>query len=150
MGKINRINCNKDMKSNSVQRRVETDKKLVIEQLKKTPIIQLVCERCGIGKSTYYRWRQEDTEFKKDSDYAMQDGIEMINDLSESQLIALIKDRNFPAIQLWLRQHHPVYGNKLEVKAKIESEDPLTPEQEALIRKALGIKNTDTSDNDHA
>lgn len=140
MGEINRINSNKNMKPTSVQRRVETDKKLVLEQLKKTPIIQLVCERCGIGKSTYYRWRQEDAEFKKNSDGAMQDGIDMINDLSESQLIALIKDKNFSAIQLWLRQHHPTYGNKLEVKAKIEAADPLTPEQEKLIRKALGLQ----------
>ena len=140
MGEINRIKSYKSMKPTSVQRRVETDKKLVLEQLKKTPVIQLVCERCGIGKSTYYRWRQEDAEFKKNSDIAMQYGIDMINDLSESQLIALIKDKNFSAIQLWLRQHHPTYGNKLEVKAKIEAADPLTPEQEKLIRKALGLQ----------
>lgn len=130
------------MKNINVQKRQSVDKKLVIEQLRKTPIIQLVCERCGIGKSTYYRWRQDDAEFKKNSDEAMQDGIDMINDLSESQLIALIKEKNFPAIQLWLRQHHPAYSNRLEVKAQIESADPLTPEQEALIRKALGISET--------
>jgi len=70
----------------------------------------------------------------------MNEGEEMINDLSESQLITLIKEKNFSAVQLWLRQHHPKYGNKLEVRTKIETEDPMTPEQEALVREALGIR----------
>lgn len=136
------------MKSETIQKRQDSEKKLVIEHLKKIPIIQLACERSGISRPTYYRWRNEDEIFKKDSDYAMKDGKEMINDLSESQLIALIKDKNFHAIQLWLRQHHPEYGNRLEVKATIEKEDPLTPEQEALIREALGIKEVVTEKSD--
>ncbi len=130
------------MTNENTQKRIDTDKKLIIEQLKKTPIIQLVCDRCNVGKSTYYRWRQDDAEFKKNSDEAMKDGVELINDLSESQLITLIKEKNFPAIQLWLRQHHPDYSNRLDVRATIEKEDPMTLEQEALIRKVLGIQET--------
>jgi hypothetical protein len=130
------------MTNENTQKRIDADKKLIIEQLKKTPIIQLVCDRCNVGKSTYYRWRQDDAEFKKNSDEAMKDGVELINDLSESQLITLIKEKNFPAIQLWLRQHHPDYSNRLDVRATIEKEDPMTPEQEALIRKVLGIQET--------
>ena len=45
---------------------------------------------------------EEDEQFHEYSDEAMKSGEEMINDLSESQLISLIKDKNFPAIQLWL------------------------------------------------
>jgi transposase-like protein len=126
------------MKKETVQKRQDADKKLLVEQLKKTPIIQLACERCGISRTTYYQWRKDDEQFRKDSDDSMKDGKDMINDLSESQLIALIKEKNFNAIQLWLRQHHHEYGNRLEIKAKIEAEDPLTPEQEALVKKALG------------
>ena len=132
------------MKKETIKKRQDTEKKLLIEQLKKTPIVQLACERCGISRTTYYQWRKDDKEFLKDSDDSMKDGKDMINDLSESQLITLIKEKNFHAIQLWLRQHHPEYGNKLEVKATIDKEDPLTPEQEALIREALGIKETAT------
>jgi hypothetical protein len=128
------------MKKETIQKRQDAEKKILLEHLKKIPIIQLACERTNISRPTYYRWRNEDEQFKKDSDEAMKDGKDMINDLSESQLIALIKDKNFHAIQLWLRQHHPEYGNKLVVKATIEKEDPLTSEQEALIREALGIK----------
>jgi Helix-turn-helix of insertion element transposase len=132
------------MKNEAIQKRQDAEKKLVVEHLKKIPIIQLACDKSGISRPTYYRWRKDDEDFKKDSDEAMRDGKEMINDLSESQLIALIKDKNFHAIQLWLRQHHPEYGNRLEVKATIEKEDPLTPEQEALIREALGIQEVET------
>lgn len=128
------------MKEETIQKRQEAEKKVVIDHLKKIPIIQIACERSNISRPTYYRWRKDDEQFKKDSDDAMKDGKGMINDLSESQLVALIKDKNFHAIQLWLRQHHPDYGNMLEVKATIGIEDPLTPEQEALIRSALGIK----------
>jgi hypothetical protein len=128
------------MKKETIKKRQDNDKKLLIEQLKKTPIVQLACERCGISRTTYYQWRKDDKEFLRNSDDALKDGKDIISDLSESQLITLIKEKNFQAIQLWLRQHHPEYGNKLVVKATIEKEDPLTPEQEALIREALGIK----------
>jgi len=128
------------MTNEAIQKRQEANKKLVLEQLKKTPIVELVCDRCGIGRTTYYDWRNNDPEFKTQSDEAMKYGKEIINDLSESQLIVLIKEKNFPAIQLWLRQHHPEYSNRVDVRATIEKEDPMTPEQEALIRKVLGIK----------
>lgn len=138
------------MKRISTIRRNVAEQKVVLEQLRKIPIVQIACERANIGRTTFYRWRKDDPKFKKAAEEAMQDGVDMINDLSESQLIALIKEKNFPAIQLWLRQHHPVYSNRLEVKAKIETEDPLTPEQEALIKEALGIKDVTPENNEEA
>jgi hypothetical protein len=128
------------MKKPSTKRRQTVEQKVLLEQLRKIPIIQVACERASLGRSSFYRWCREDDKFKKDAEEAMREGEEMINDLSESQLINMVKDKNFHAIQLWLRQHHPKYGNKLEVRATLEKEDPMTPEQEALVREALGIK----------
>lgn len=128
------------MKRESTLKRNKVEQKVVLEQLRKIPIIQIACERSNIGRSTYYRWRREDAKFKKATDEAMQDGEEMINDLSESQLITLIKEKNFPAIQLWLRQHHPKYRNKVEVTTRIEEDEQLTPEEAKLVRNALGIE----------
>ena len=128
------------MKKPSTKRRQTVEQKVLLEQLRKVPIVQIACERANIGRTTYYRWCREDLKFKKESEEAMNEGEEMINDLSESQLITLIKEKNFSAVQLWLRQHHPKYGNKLEVRTKVEAEDPMTPEQEALVKEALGIK----------
>jgi hypothetical protein len=128
------------MKKPSTKRRQTVEQKVLLEQLRKIPIIQVACERASLGRSSFYRWCHEDAKFKKDAEEAMREGEEMVNDLSESQLINMVKDKNFHAIQLWLRQHHPKYGNKLEVRATLEKEDPMTPEQEALVREALGIK----------
>ncbi len=127
------------MKRESTLKRNKTEQKVVLEQLRKIPIVQIACERSSIGRSTYYRWRRDDAKFKKATDEAMQDGEEMINDLSESQLITLIKEKNFPAIQLWLRQHHPKYRNKVELTTKTAEEEALTPEEEKMVREALGI-----------
>ena len=127
------------MKRTSTIRRNTAEQKVVLEQLRKIPIVQIACERSNIGRSTYYRWRREDEKFKKATDEAMQDGEDMINDLSESQLITLIKEKNFSAIQLWLRQHHPKYRAKVEVTTRAEEDEQLTPEEERLVRKALGI-----------
>lgn len=128
------------MKRESTLKRNKTEQKVVLEQLRKIPIVQIACERSNIGRSTYYRWRREDAKFKKATDEAMRDGEEMINDLSESQLITLIKEKNFPAIQLWLRQHHPKYRNKVEVTTRTEEDEQLTPEEAKLVRNALGIE----------
>lgn len=131
------------MKRESTLKRNKTEQKVVLEQLRKIPIVQIACERSNIGRSTYYRWRRDDAKFKKATDEAMQDGEEMINDLSESQLITLIKEKNFPAIQLWLRQHHPKYRNKVELTTKTAEEEALTPQEEKMVREALGLTVTE-------
>lgn len=131
------------MKRESTLKRNKTEQKVVLEQLRKIPIVQIACERSSIGRSTYYRWRRDDAKFKKATDEAMQDGEEMINDLSESQLITLIKEKNFPAIQLWLRQHHPKYRNKVELTTKTAEEEALTPQEEKMVREALGLTVTE-------
>jgi len=42
-------------------------KKLLIEQLKKTPIVQMACEKTGVARSTYYRWKKQNKTFAKES-----------------------------------------------------------------------------------
>lgn len=143
MGKINKLKSNEIMKRESTLKRNKVEQKVVLEQLRKIPIVQIACERSNIGRSTYYRWRRDDAKFKKATDEAMQDGEEMINDLSESQLITLIKEKNFPAIQLWLRQHHPKYRNKVELTTKTAEEEALTPQEEKMVREALGLTTID-------
>lgn len=92
--------------------RQDKQKTLVLEQLKKTPIIKVACERSGIPRATLYRWQQEDEEFRKSIDMAIIEGRLMINDMSEYQLLALIQDRNPSIIRYWLEKHHPDYMKK--------------------------------------
>jgi len=115
-------------------------KKLLIKQLKKMPIIQVSCERTNVARSSFYRWRTEDKKFAKEADMAILEGEALITDMSETQLISLIHDRNFQALQLWLRHHHPKYTNKVEVTAQFKDiDEKLNPEQETIIRKALRL-----------
>ena len=111
----------------------------MIVALKEMPIVQIACKKVGVGRTTYYRWR-ENKKFAREADTAIAEGEAFITDMSESQLIGLIRDKNFPAIQLWLRHHHPKYTNKVEVTGNLNmKEEPLTPEQEELVEKALGL-----------
>ncbi len=124
----------------TISKRQQSEKSLLLEQLRKIPVVQIACEKSGVGRATYYRWRQEDQEFAKNADEALQEGSLFINDLAESQLLTLIKDGNLGAIALWLKTHHAVYTSKLEIMAKIKNEsEALTPEQEVLVTKALKL-----------
>ena len=130
-----------DAKSKTIEDRQAKEKLLLLEQLKKTPIVHIACEKASVGRATYYRWRTEDKEFRKSADDAITEGEALITDMSESQLISLIKDRNFSAIHLWLRQHHPKYTNRIEIVERTTISDELTPEQKKVVEEALSLAN---------
>lgn len=88
------------------------DKDKVIELLNTTPIVQVACQKAGISRATYYRWRDKDSKFKEKSDLAVNNGIELINDVAESQLVTLIKEKHPTSIYYWLNNHHPVYSER--------------------------------------
>jgi len=132
----NRENWNK-----AIAERIAKDKVSLLDQFRKMPILQVALERAGLSRSTYYNWRDEDKEFLKDADAAIAEGEALITDMSESQLISLVRDKHFPAVQLWLRHHHPKYAPKLELEGTITTIQELSPEQKELVRKALELAN---------
>ena len=122
--------------------KTQKDKESLLEQFKKTPIVQIACQQSGVSRASFYRWKKEDSEFAKRADEAIAEGLLLINDLAESQLISAIRDKNMAAIALWLRQHHPRYAHRVEVTAEIKNSDhQLTPEQKALAENALRLAN---------
>ncbi len=109
-----------------------------LEKLRKIPIVLVACEKSGLSRNTVYRWRKEDEKFKKEMEQALRDGEELVNDMSESQLLTMIKEKNWSAISFWLKHHHSAYRNRLEVStANIQEE--LTTEEETIIREALRL-----------
>ncbi len=125
---------------NRIEARQSEQKKLLIDQLKKTPIVQVACEKVGVGRATFYRWLKDDPDFTKLANESIIEGNGLISDVAESQLANLIKSGNLGAISFWLKHRHPAYRNKLEVEANVRHEDvPLTPEQEAIIESALKL-----------
>lgn len=122
----------------TITERTAHDKAALIDQLRKTPVIQIACEKMGISRMTYYRWRNDDPDFMKATDEALLDGKTLVNDLAESQLLSALKDGEPWSIQYWLRHHHSEYSNKLEITAKAAS-DALTPEQQEQLNHALEL-----------
>ena len=112
--------------------------KLFLDELRKVPIVQVACEKTGIARNTVYRWKRDDTKFAKDFDEAMSDGVAFVNDMGESQLLTLIKEKNFPAVRFWLNKRHPAYKDKIEVTTK-EDIEALTPSQAKIVRQALKL-----------
>ncbi len=112
----------------------------LLEHLGKLPIVQIACEKAGVSRATYYRWRKEDPEFAKAADEALQDGVSLVSDMAESQLLTQIRDGNLGAVMYWLKHRNQHYNNKLEVTARIKQDtETLTPEQEAAITEALRL-----------
>ena len=153
LGKINRRQSPQDItmakKQNSNQKKprdnemVETRKSRMKEALlnvfKEMPIVEVAVKRIGITKDTYYRWLKEDEEFGKKAKEAMARGIEFINDMSESQIIALIKERKMSSIRYWLRHNHPKYAPKLEITATFKPYEAMNDEQRADFNKAMEL-----------
>lgn len=116
------------------------NKDLILEQVRKIPIIQVACEKIGIARATVYRWKDEDEKFRKNLEVALAEGEALINDMGESQLLSLMKEKNWPAISFWLRHRNPKFRDRIEVTANIQSpQDQLTPEQQAVVQEALRL-----------
>jgi hypothetical protein len=130
----------KNKKEATIEKRKNQDKEILIEQLRKTPIIQIACEKCSVSRATFYRWRSEDLDFATKTDAAINEGLSLITDMAESQLISAIKDRNLSGIIFWLKAHHKDYKTKLELSGKVEVDNRiLTPEQQELIERAMKL-----------
>ena len=115
-------------------------KNQLLEQLRRTPIVEAACQKAGISRQTLYRWKAEDPEFAKQAEKAVSDGRILVSDLAESQLINAVKDRNFPAITYWLKHHHPSYKTKIQIEGSLQMpQEELTPEQEEVVKEALRL-----------
>jgi hypothetical protein len=84
-------------------------KKLILEKLEETRIIEVACKKAGISRATFYRWRDEDEEFALQCAVAIEIGTDRISDLAESQLVSKIKAGDASTSKYWLEHHHPDY-----------------------------------------
>lgn len=123
-----------------MSRNQDSDKKRLLEQLQRTPIVEAACKKIGLSRATYYRWRKDDEDFAAACDETIELSVGRINDLAESQLINAIKEQNMSAITFWLKHHHSGYRNKLQLDARISSvQQELTPEQVEIVGNALRL-----------
>lgn len=109
----------------TIQARQVAQKQALIDELKKMPIIEVACRRTDMGRTTYYRWREEDKEFAKQVDESIKYGKSVINDLAESKVITGIKDDDKAYTIYWLNHNHRTYGNKVEAIQQEMSENKI-------------------------
>lgn len=115
-------------------------KSIFLENLKLVPIVQIGCDKAGVSRNSVYRWRKQDKKFAEDMDQAMSEGEDFINDISEGQLLNMIKEKSWPALAFWLRTRNPKFKEKVEIVGTIKNErEVLDPEQEQLLREALRL-----------
>lgn len=123
----------------TIKARQANEKALLVEQLRKTPIISVACDKTGVGRTSYYRWREEDKEFATLSDKSLAEGILLMNDMAESQLLSAIKDGNMTAIIYWLKHRHSAYSTKIEIEGNINTNYELSDSQKELLNKAINL-----------
>jgi len=139
MGKFNKQKIQEIMTNKTIQTRIEGNKELIIEKLKTLPVVQVICQKTGISRATYYRWRKEDKDFALKTDESLLNGRLFINDMAESQLLSQIKDQNMTAIIFWLKHNHSIYGNRLEIINNNQEREVLNPQEIEMVKKALAL-----------
>lgn len=106
--------------------------RLLEDYLKKDYTIGEACNKAGIGRQTYYDWREKYPAFA----YKM--------DVAQDRLLTKAKDNVVGAVESgdvevsqWLltRRQRDRYATKVE--NELSTPEPLTPEEEAEIEEAL-------------
>lgn len=117
------------------------NKLLILEALKTTPLVNVACAKAGIARSSYYRWVNDDLEFKKRAQRAMRSGTHNMNDIMEGLLFQKAKQGSLNAITYYLSHMHPNYRKKDKVKVEIVQKNtelidiPKSAFDEVLISK---------------
>jgi len=101
-----------DKRKETIRKRKEKQQKKVLEGLAKKPIITQVLLEAGVSTSTYYRWRDEDEEFRKKTEEAYMVGAMRMNDIAESQLFKKVCEGDRISINYWLNHRHPHFANR--------------------------------------
>lgn len=93
-------------------------KQKLVQQLKEIPIPTYVCQKLGVPKATYYKWRKTDDAFREACDEAILTGKLSINDVAKSQLVKLINNGDYRSISFWLKHNDPDFNPKLTLEIK--------------------------------
>lgn len=97
--------------------------KKFLEELEKTPIISVACEKVGISRNSIYRWRLEDYNFAEQVDAALELGIGFVNDVAEGNVLRGIKQGDSGMTKYWLSSRHKAYKRPFRVTQQIDDID---------------------------
>lgn len=92
-------------------------KKKFLVELEVVPIVQIACDRVGVPRSTYYRWKKEDSNFSSQVEESLLRGKGCVNDLARSKLLKKIAEEERWALQYWLTHNDRDFMKPERVKA---------------------------------
>lgn len=125
------------------EKRIKEQKEKILEEVSKTYIVSIACQKTGISRATLYRWIESDLEFNREFKKRQREGVSAINDLAESQLIMKIKNGDSRLIIYWLSNRHQNYINPQNAIIAENQNKGLTVEQKIGIAKRLQQWKTD-------
>ena len=94
-----------------------------------------MCESLTVSRQSFYRWMEEDIEFKEAVESALNIGVESINDLAESKLVSNIRKGSQRSAEFWLINNKRNYMKPriLSDKNGTEPETMTNKEKKALL-----------------
>lgn len=93
----------------------------LIEEIEKTPLIQIACDKVGISRNTFYRWMKEDRDFLSRVNEAMSLGTGLVSDVALSNVLEGIKRKDTMYTKYWLSHKHPDFRKPFV--HKVDSDD---------------------------
>ena len=106
---MTKVNRNTKGRQETITKRQARDKELLLEEVRKMPVVSVACERAKIGRTTCHRWIKEDQAFAGAMDDAKRQGDQLMDDMGKSQLLSLVKDKKFEAVKYYLDKYHPEF-----------------------------------------
>jgi hypothetical protein len=87
-------------------------KKRILEELEKSGNVYFACAKHGIGRATFYRWKNSNKDFKKKTDHALNFGRMNNCDIAQHSLMKLVREGNLASIKYLLAHNSPLYKPK--------------------------------------
>ncbi len=111
--------------SDTIRIRQEEIREDLLKFAEENPIDSYICKKVGIGRSTLYRWLEEDKKFKKKFKDAKRIGVSLISDIAESNIIKNIKNGNQRAAEFWVKHHKADYAPQWNTKGNFKLQHEL-------------------------
>ena len=96
----------------------EVEKPEVIKELEKNPVVQVAIQNINISRATFYRWINEDENFKNECRESQRKGVQLINDLAESKVIKGVEEGDVNMIRFWLNNRHYAFSFRENTRVK--------------------------------
>ena len=123
----------------------EHTQKRIIALLQENPIVQVACFKAGIARATFYRWQQDDKDFKAMCNKSKIIGLSIVNDAIESVVIKKAREGDMKAAFYWLNNNHPKYRgnyqgyNDKKFMLQREAEEELKKQRAITEEKTEGL-----------